>query len=143
MPHLKCARALALACAALATGVGQPALSQSQQDYQQLVCEGMPSDARSAPGSRVECFGSPYAIEVHFTNRWQQAIGAALEFAAETGRQPAIVLICKSGITECVRQSLRAEQTIAHWKLPIRMWLCGDRVKSLGECQVVEPAQPE
>lgn len=44
-------------------------------------------------GSRCDCLTDAYAIEFDFGHKWAEAIGQALNYAAQTGKRPGIVLI--------------------------------------------------
>lgn len=46
-----------------------------------------------ADGSRCDCLTDAYAIEFDFGHKWAEAIGQALNYAAQTGKPPGIVLI--------------------------------------------------
>ncbi|MFP5300016.1 hypothetical protein R2R70_02220 [Cobetia sp. SIMBA_158] len=43
--------------------------------------------------ARVDCLLPEYAVEVDFDNKWAEAIGQALYYAAMTGKKPAVLLI--------------------------------------------------
>ncbi len=43
--------------------------------------------------ARVDCLLPEYAVEVDFDNKWAEAIGQALYYAAMTNRKPAVLLI--------------------------------------------------
>jgi hypothetical protein len=44
-------------------------------------------------GSRYDCLTDTHAVEFDFAPKWAEAIGQALNYAAQTGKRPGIVLI--------------------------------------------------
>ncbi|QYY35414.1 hypothetical protein [Ruficoccus sp. ZRK36] len=44
-------------------------------------------------GTRCDILTDEYAIEVDFADKWAEAIGQSLNYAAQTGRRAAIILI--------------------------------------------------
>lgn len=82
-------------------------------------------------GTRADCVSETHAIEVDFAHKWAEAVGQSLNYAAETGKRPGIILVCKRGTEAgCLRWSLTLEQTIKHWRLPVHVMQCDAK----GEC---------
>lgn len=77
-----------------------------EKDYQAKWCEqaGGEMEVRLEDSTRVDCLTSEYAIEFDFGSKWAEAIGQALHYSQETGRQGGIVLI------------LEKEQDYKYWK---------------------------
>ena len=46
-----------------------------------------------------------------------------LNYAAVTGKKPAICLICKSGGSMCPSHKLRLEETMRHWDLEVEVFV--------------------
>ncbi|MHC1701475.1 MAG: hypothetical protein AB9900_10910 [Humidesulfovibrio sp.] len=44
-------------------------------------------------GSRCDCLTETHAVEFDFGHNWAEAIGQALNYSAQTGKRPGIVLI--------------------------------------------------
>lgn len=109
------------------------ALLSSEADYRDHICgaAGWQMEMKMPNGTKADCVSDTHAIEVEFAHKWAESIGQSLNYAAETGKTPGIVLICKRGTeARCLKWSLVLEQTIRHWRLPIDVWLCG----ADGEC---------
>ena len=101
---------------------------------------GWQMEVRMPNGTKADCVSETHAIEIEFGHKWAEAIGQSLNYAAETGKQPGIILICKRGTERgCLKWSLILEQTIAAWKLPITVWLCGADARRLDNCTQKEP----
>lgn len=66
-----------------------------EKDYQIKLCNqlGGVMEYRLIDGSRVDCLTDKYAIEVEFSKKWKEAVGQALYYGIETGKQPAIAVI--------------------------------------------------
>jgi len=52
------------------------------------VCEHVLPDS-----ARVDCLMEAYAVEFDFAQKWAEAVGQSLYYAAMTGKKPGIVLI--------------------------------------------------
>lgn len=103
------------------------ALLSSEADYRDHICgaAGYRMEQKLPNGTRTDCVSETHAIEIDFAQKWAEAVGQSLNYAAETGKQPGIILICKRGTErKCLKWSLTLEQTIKAWKLPITVWLC-------------------
>lgn len=101
------------------------AMAKPERDYQVALCAGMVLERQMPGGGRADCLSSQFAIEVDFSEKWHQAIGQSLYYAAETGRAPAIILVCRKSERTCLGHSLRLQSTISEWRLPITVFECG------------------
>jgi len=113
------------------------ASAMTESDYRSALCGS--ADYRqevSMPnGTKADCVSETHAIEIDFAQKWAEAIGQSLNYAAETGKPPGVILICKSGTErKCLKWSLLLEQTASHWKLPIKVWLCDADARRLADC---------
>lgn len=115
----------ALAVAAVAMWPKVADAGRSERSYQDSLCAGMTIETALPNGGRVDCLSPIFAIEVDFSEKWHQAIGQSLYYAAETGLEPAIILICRKSERTCLGHSLRLQSTIAQWALPITVFECG------------------
>lgn len=101
------------------------ARAASEAWYQQVWCDGMggKAEAELPSGQRVDCLTDTHAVEMDFAHKWTEAIGQSLQYALQTGRKPAVVLILESpGDT---RHLALARRVIAHYKLPVTLWPLG------------------
>lgn len=111
----------------------------SESDYRIALCgsSGFSQEVHLTNGTRADCLSETHAIEIDFASKWAEAIGQSLSYADETGKSPAVILICKSGTErKCLKWSLLFEQAVSHWHLPIKVWLCGADARRLDECTV-------
>jgi len=60
--------------------------------YRDAWCRGK-TEVVLPDGTRADCLTSNYAVEVEFAPKWQQAIGQSLNYADQTGKRPAILMI--------------------------------------------------
>ena len=83
--------------------------------YQERWCKAHNGimEYRLSDGTRVDCLTDEYAVEVEFAEKWAEAIGQALYYAAMTGRKPAILLIMERG--ERDRRYLERIRVAAPW----------------------------
>ncbi len=123
-------------CALAVVASWSPSKAETESFYQDRFCAGMMKERVLPNGTRVDCLTDVYAIEVDWTHKWAEAIGQSLLYAAATGKKPGIILICKVQEEACLKHSLLIEQTAAHWKLPLTVWLCGLEEATLSECFV-------
>lgn len=132
---------LAVAALALLVIVASPShAGKNERDYQRELCAGMRMELSLPSGGRVDCLNNVYAIEVDFSEKWHQAIGQSLYYAAETGRQAAIILICRKSMRICLGHSLRLQTTIARWALPITIFECDARARRINQdCSIRLP----
>lgn len=116
------------------------ALAKTERQFQELLCKGMLLERTLKSGARADCISGSHAIEVEFTHKWAEAIGQSLHYAAETGLKPGIILVCREADeSHCLRDTYRAETTIERWKLPIKVWRCGQEMQTLAECRETHP----
>ena len=81
------------------------AAAAKESDYQTHLCADMAMEIELAAGGRVDCISHDFAIEVDFSEKWHQAVGQSLYYASQTGRSPAIILICRKAERLCLRHS--------------------------------------
>ena len=105
-----------------------------EADMARRLCVGMILEYRLSNGARVDCLSPDYAIEVDWTEKWAEAIGQALYYAAETDRKPAVILICHQAPLTCLLHIFRFETTVALWRLPITTWRCEVSANSRADC---------
>lgn len=98
--------------------LGGPALALSEGDYVKRHCTGQ-IEFQLWDGTRVDCLLEEEAQEYDWGRKYHEAIGQALWYAMNTGRQAVIVLIVESNSD--ARGVMRARRIIAHYGLPIRM----------------------
>jgi len=113
------------------------ASAMTESDYRSALCGSADyaQEVRMPNGTRADCVSETHAIEIDFAQKWAEAIGQSLNYAAETGKPPAVILICKSGTErKCLKWSLLLEQTASHWRLPIKVWLCDADTRKLSDC---------
>jgi hypothetical protein len=116
---------LALAALLVGTVLASAAVAQplrSESDYQQILCAGMELEVTLPNGARIDCLSPTHAIEVEFSEKWAEALGQALLYAASSGKQPGIILICHQAPALCLQHGLRLEEAITFWKLPVIVW---------------------
>ena len=103
-----------------------PAAGQElERDRQEQLCAGM-EIGWYLPQTRtfVDCVTDDYAIEVDLSNKWAEAIGQSLMYAAELERLPGIILICH-GDTDpslCLKHGYLIEQTVNWWRIGMTVW---------------------
>lgn len=113
------------------------ASTMTESDYRSALCgsAGYAQEVTLPNGTRTDCVSETHAIEIDFAAKWAEAIGQSLNYSAETGKPPAVILICKSGTErKCLKWSLLLEQTTKHWRLPIKVWLCDADARKLADC---------
>ena len=110
--------------------------AETESDYRDRLCAGMQMEVRLPNGTRADCMTDRLAIEVDFASKWAEAIGQSMNYSASTGKQPAVILICKRGTErKCLNWSLLTSETATAWRLPLTVWLCGSDAPSLDQCQ--------
>lgn len=134
--------ALALPLLVLFTG---PSVAQElERDRQEQLCAGM-QIGRYLTQTRtyVDCVTDDHAIEVDFSNKWAEAIGQSLLYAAELERLPGIILVCHRDTepTTCLRHGYLIEQTVNWWRIGMTVWQCGTDDVRLDDCRRVEYMQ--
>lgn len=71
-------------------------------------------------GARCDCLTGTHAIEFDFADKWAEAIGQSLHYAALTSRKAGIVLIIENEKDTIFLKRLTA--TIQRHQLPIDVW---------------------
>lgn len=126
--------------ALLLTALALPAhAAQTESEYRDMLCggQGWQMEVRLPNGTRADCMTDRLAIEIDFGQHWAEAIGQSLNYAAVTGKQPAVILICKRGTeAKCLNWSLLLSETASCWRLPIVVWNCPANVTTLEECKI-------
>ena len=56
----------------------------SERDYQRELCGGLRQEVTLPNGARADCLSPTHAIEVEFSEKWAEALGQALSYAAST-----------------------------------------------------------
>ena len=114
-----------------------------EKDRQEQLCAGMQINRYLPNNTYVDCISDDYAIEVDFSNKWAEAIGQSLMYAAELERLPGIILICRAGEDEsnCLKHGYHIEQTVNWWRIPMTVWHCGADDVHLADCRRVEYMQ--
>lgn len=79
-------------------------------------------EVRMGSGARCDCLTDTHAIEFDFANKWAEAIGQSLHYAAQTGKLPGIVLIIEDEKKDTEKYK-RLVETIEFWNLPIDVWI--------------------
>ena len=106
----------------LAMTLALPAADASEADHQRRLCHGMAIEVELPNGARADCLSDTHAIEVDFSEKWAEALGQALLYAAETDLKPGIFLVCRDEPGNCLAHRLRLEEAIAKWHLPVDVW---------------------
>lgn len=70
--------------------------------------------------SRVDCMNATHAVEFDFGRKWAESIGQALNYGAQSGRTPGIVLILKA--PGDVRYLERVKSVRRAYGLPLEVW---------------------
>ena len=122
----------------LAVAIAFPAqAAQTESEYRDLLCggAGWRMEVTLPNGTRADCMTDRLAIEIDFGHKWAEAIGQSLNYAAVTGKQPAVILICKRGTErKCLNWSLLTAETASYWKLPLTVWQCPADAASIADC---------
>ena len=89
--------------------------------YQEQWCneQGGEIEHVLSDGTRVDCLTDTHAIEFDFANKWAEAIGQSLHYAAMTGKIPGIVLIIES--KKDSKYIIRLVNVIEYHNLPIEV----------------------
>ena len=72
-------------------------------------------------GARCDCLTETHAIEFDFANKWAEAIGQSLHYAAQTNKRAGIVLIMEQPERD-TKYLERLRLTIGSYNLPIDVW---------------------
>lgn len=96
---------LALPCLAWAASPHE----HPERWYQERWCAGRGTMEVVLPDrSRVDCLTEIHAVEFDFGHKWAEAIGQALNYSAQTGKRPGIVLILERPGDERYLERIRA-----------------------------------
>lgn len=114
-----------------------------ERDRQEQLCAGMQINRYLPNGTYVDCVTDDYAIEVDFSNKWAEAIGQSLMYAAELERLPGIVLVCHRDTDPslCLKHGYLIEQTVNWWRIGMTVWQCGADDIRLDQCRREEYMQ--
>lgn len=63
-----------------------------EAEYRDAWCMGE-KEVRLPNGNRADCITTNYAIEIERAPKYHEAVGQALDYADQTGKKPAILLI--------------------------------------------------
>lgn len=100
-----------------------PALAQTERHYQERYCDGLELEHVLPDRARVDCLSDTHAWEVDFSDKWAEALGQSLYYAAETGLLPAVLLICRQQPQTCLAHVRRLQRAAIHWDITIVVWL--------------------
>lgn len=70
--------------------------------------------------TRADCITEAHAIEFDFGRKWAEAIGQALYYSIQTGKQPGIVLILEK--ESDYKYWIRLNTVIDHFALKVKTW---------------------
>ena len=71
-------------------------------------------------GSRADCVNATHAVEFDFGHKWAESIGQALNYGAQSGRTPGVVLILeKPGDKRYLRRVFKVRDA---YGLPLEVW---------------------
>lgn len=115
-----------LAALALLLLTAAPAFAQTERHYQERYCAGLELEHILPDRARVDCLSDTHAWEVDFSEKWAEALGQSLYYAAETGLKPAVVLVCRSQPQTCLAHARRLQRAASFWGIPILTWLVSE-----------------
>lgn len=72
-------------------------------------------------GSRCDCLTDTYAVEFDFGAKWAESIGQSLNYSAQTGKRPGIVLILERPGDERYLERIRTVDRA--FRLGITVWI--------------------
>lgn len=102
---------------------------KNERYYQEKWClaHGGQMEVVMPDRTRCDCLTDRHAVEFDFAKKWAEAIGQALNYARQTGKQPGIVIICEKKTDR--KKLLRVRLNADFYKLPVRIWSinCGDK----------------
>jgi hypothetical protein len=128
-----------LILAAMLFTVVPASYAEDSKPWQARYCEGMEQEHHVRDGGRVDCLSDALAIEVEWAKDWYHAVGQSLYYAAATGRNPGIILLCETSETHveglCRSYVYRLEQALKLLNTRVEVWTCSiDTDASLGDC---------
>jgi len=105
-----------------------PSTSQShykESVYQKAWClrSGGQVEVVLPDKTRADCITETHAIEFDFGRKWAEAIGQALYYSIQTGKQPGIVLILEK--EKDYKFWIRLNTVIDHFGLKVKTWKVG------------------
>lgn len=69
-------------------------IAKVEADYVKEWCpEGAVLEYQLSDKARVDCLTEEYAVEADYAKKWAESIGQAFYYAANTGKDPAVLLI--------------------------------------------------
>lgn len=97
------------------------AREQTENWYVKEICSGI-IEYRLLDKTRVDCLTETRAWEYDFADKWYEAIGQSLWYAANTGRKAGVMLILEK--ESQIKYVFRAIKLVEHYGLPIevRYW---------------------
>ena len=78
------------------------------------------TEVRLPDGTRADCVTDTHAIEFDFAHKWYEAVGQAMYYGLQTGKEPGIVLIMEK--PGDYKYWLRMNSTLEHYRVPVKMW---------------------
>ncbi len=102
------------------TGAGQ----QYEKDYIALIQQHLGGQMEVVlKGGRADIVNDTYAIEVEFAPKWKNAIGQALWYGLQTGKQPGIVIILRETSEYPYFAQLGSALSYAGLDSRVKVWL--------------------
>lgn len=97
-------------------------LAAGEVEENRRVCTqlGGETEVRTSFGTRVDCLTDTVAYEADWSNKWAEAIGQALHYAAATDREPGIIFLCREEELTCLRHFARLSYTLNSYDWPTR-----------------------
>ncbi len=74
--------------------------------------------------TRYDCLTDTHAVKFEFAKKWAEALGQALYYSIQTGKNAGIVLILE--YDQDKKYWIRLNTTIRHFNLPIDVWNMGE-----------------
>ena len=113
--------------------------ARDERQWQRQYCAGMKLEQHLDYGGYVDCLSPQYAIEVEWANKWEEAVGQSLYYAARTDRKPGIILLCEQseGHVEglCRSYIYRLAEAFKFVNTHVYVWMCHiDKDKTLNDC---------
>ncbi|MFA0812012.1 hypothetical protein [Microbulbifer epialgicus] len=107
--------------------LGGQAFAFSEKELQHYVCHEhlkLPESAievRLGDGTRADCLGDEYVVEVEFASKWKDSIGHVMHYSNQTQKKPLVYLLLTS--PKDMRYYHQMQETLAaqELKYPIRV----------------------
>ena len=111
-----------------------------EAEVQARLCKDFDMEVDLPAGARADCVSKDYAIEVDTTEKWAEALGQSLHYAAETEKRAMIYLYCKKTTDNmsCYRHEQRLRITKNAYNLPVEIEIF-DEAEILAECSALMP----